>query len=184
MLYGNTVLGNGLLYKYPMNINEQPVWFNLPVYDHLKENIRQYAVTNKFWIHEKRHRLAIAMRFYNVIHIFDMDGNLQKTISFGKKTEPEINYKLEMVDSDHSVSCFTDIYGTNDRIFALWKGGKRQEKKNSVLFELDWDGNLIRTFRLDREIACIAIDQTNRDIYGVAIGYEEMRYLVVYSPKF
>ena len=68
---------------------------------------------------------------------------------------------------------FTDVAVTNERIDALYSGRTYREYQNKfqrcrTLLELDWEGNVLRSFALDTEVTHISYDTQEKALYGIA----------------
>ena len=68
---------------------------------------------------------------------------------------------------------FTDVAVTNERIYALYSGRTYREYQNKfqrcrTLLELDWEGNVLRSFALDTEVTHISYDTQEKALYGIA----------------
>jgi len=185
-----TDMGKGLFFKYNSSSDEDLVWAINKRYKKLFNNLtmNQAVFSDAIWVHELKQKVAVAMKYYNHLHFYTMDGALIKTLSIGKKITPVIDKKHQIV-KDESKYCFIDIYGTKDYIYALWLGKSFQqleqhaEKIQSGLFVFNWDGDLIKTFELDRTINRLAIDEQEQKLYGSERGEEGMGGIWVYDLK-
>lgn len=183
-----TYMGEGLFFKYNSSSDEDLVWAINKRYKQLFNDVtmNQAAFSDAIWVHELKQKVAVAMKYYNHLHFYTIDGVLIKTLSIGKKITPILDRKTQTV-KDESRYCFIDIYGTKDYVYALWLGKSFQqleqnaEKIQSGLFVFNWDGDLIKTFELDKNINRIAVDEQKQELYGSESGGEGMGGIWVYD---
>ena len=66
---------------------------------------------------------------------------------------------------------FTDVFTTQDRIFAVYSGKTfRQDKRNvfegSFLMVFDWNGNLLKSFELSVPLTLLKYNEEEKSIFG------------------
>lgn len=92
--------------------------------------------------------------------------------------------KKEQITREHDgwVYGFEDIYVTNDHVYAIYNGETAIENPEfgRYLLKYDWKGNLLKQYKLDVGIRCLAVDETNKIIYFVGYVNDEMRLFYGY----
>ena len=76
---------------------------------------------------------------------------------------------------------FDNLYVTNQYIYLLLNGKFAKDKPfaNEVLV-MDWNGNIIKKFVLDRTVKTIAVDEDKRTIYGTTCGFDVETNIVAF----
>ena len=76
---------------------------------------------------------------------------------------------------------FDNLYVTSQYIYLLLNGKFAKDKPfaNEVLV-MDWSGNIIKKFILDRTVKTIAVDEDKRIIYGITCGVDVEANIVAF----
>lgn len=93
-----------------------------------------------------------------------------------KGQSPEVAYSRD------SRLGFSDISVTNDRIYALYSGKTYREDSNSMressnLLIFDWNGNLLRSFKIETPLTLLSFKEMEHAIYGTRFA---KNYLIRY----
>lgn len=115
-------------------------------------------------VNEKEKVVAAAYRFTNAISFYDLEGNIQKHIRLGDIFFP-ITKDMGVVDVENTPKCFLDIYGTEQYIYTVYS----EESDTSLptyLLLFTWDGSLARTWKFDRNIRSISVEN-DKYLYGI-----------------
>lgn len=77
---------------------------------------------------------------------------------------------------------FSDISVTNDRIYALYSGQTYREDSNTIressnLLIFDWNGNLLRSFKIETPLTLLTFKEMEHAIYGTRFA---KNYLIRY----
>jgi hypothetical protein len=77
---------------------------------------------------------------------------------------------------------FSDISVTNDRIYALYSGQTYREDSNTIressnLLIFDWNGNLLRSFKIETPLTLLTFKEIEHAIYGTRFA---KNYLIRY----
>lgn len=77
---------------------------------------------------------------------------------------------------------FDNLYVTKQHIYLLLNGKFAKDKPfaNEILV-MDWDGNIIKKFVLDKYVKTMAIDEVNRNIYAITCGFDVEADIVVFT---
>ena len=86
----------------------------------------------------------------------------------------------DLMNGNIPVWHFKNLQADDNRIYALYHGdfeprtGKAQQHDKSMVYVLDWQGNLKERLLLDHEVYCIALDSLNSCLYGADPGVERL----------
>ncbi len=77
---------------------------------------------------------------------------------------------------------FEDLYVTNQAIYLLLNGkfAKDEPYANEILV-LDWDGNLIKKYLLDKTVRSIAVNEAQNMLYAVTCGFDVEPHIVCFA---
>lgn len=115
-------------------------------------------------------KLAMAMVYMAQVNILDLKTGVSKGIRL-KKT-PDID-ELEKLTEKEMKIYFKDIAVSDEYIYALYIDSKNEENdfhenlKSDIIYVYDWEGNVKKKIKLDKELDNIAIDKTNTFLYGI-----------------
>lgn len=121
----------------------------------------------------KHCRLAFAYKFHPAIEIFGLDGSAIKMIKICDDTfDPKTlcNADFEMYNPVH----FADISTTADFIYALYKGVEDNDADKSIIYQIDWNGNIFRAYSLTADLQNLVA--YNNDLL---IGWDGKRFIIV-----
>ncbi|MCH7412815.1 TolB-like 6-bladed beta-propeller domain-containing protein [Belliella sp. R4-6] len=132
-------------------------------------------VYNSLILHnEKNKKIAQAMYYFNQVHIYDENANLEKTFTLGDLITPDLSEESRSFIPPSILNNFVDLKATDAHIYALYIGLKQSELREnpvenfySTVYKLDWNGNLIETYKLELLLNLIALDPLNNKIYGL-----------------
>ena len=135
-------------------------------------------------------RIALADRFMNHIELYGADGTLRRTVNGPIAVAPVFQVAMAggaptMASDENLRFGYVGIAAGQRYIYALFSGRRRGDYGPSEatyadqLHVFDWDGNLVRMVKLDRDIANIAVAPDERRLYGIAVGESEA--LVAYD---
>lgn len=115
----------------------------------------------------KHNRLAFAYRLHPVIEIFGLDGTMLKTVEVAKHTFNAAT--LDEADfEDLNPLHFVDIATTDNYIYALFWGHPSSRTTNSIIYKIDWDGNILDKSPLNISASRIAVMADGTIIYWAA----------------
>lgn len=139
-------------------------------YDYLPSKFpdRAVAFLSHFFVNEKENVIYTASRFTNSIQRYGINGELDEIYILGEKQElPILNNKGQNIDIPNSKKYFIQIYGTNKYVYCLYSGSSGIDCNSKVLV-FNWKGKYINSYDLNRSVSCIAIEQCNNYLYGIA----------------
>lgn len=172
-LIGKSISSKGRMFFYNKESTEIK-WINfIPKVKNEPKDIHN-LYNAQIDIKPDRSKIVSALRYFNRIDMFDLNGNLKMSLTSKRdnKDPSTTNSKKQY---------YFDVYCTNKYIYAL-KGGfslKKLKKGKDLQFKVEvynWDGKPIRLYKLDRFIGSIVIDNAQRYIYGISKKQKIIRY--------
>lgn len=130
-------------------------------------------------VFEPQKRLLVkAYQFFNQLSIYNMEGELQKDIIFGDALDPDFSQPSKWFVPDEAVYAFLDVKVTGEAIYGLYSGLHQNEYvteegypksglNKSYLYIVNWDGELLKAYELDKYLRSFDLDMNNF-IYGLA----------------
>lgn len=169
---GNIDNGEGLFFIYSQEQDEQK-WIEFP--DLLQQPEQNFTVMNmnRITFNAQQDRIASAMTYYNLLFLYDLKGNLKKTIQLGEeKIEPFIPDEYGM--NPENLICCRDLASTDEAIYILMQHDVKEkdfdnsDNNPSRIVMLDWDLNYLKTYQLPHYSLSFYVDESqDRIIYTV-----------------
>ncbi|WP_455628556.1 hypothetical protein [Parabacteroides chinchillae] len=136
------------------------------------------ALINNLCVNETSKSIVSAFRFTNYVTFYDLQGNIKTNYKFGEQTF--IPFQSEnKIDVINSVKCFTSIYSTSKYVYCLYDGSTDFTASSKILV-FKWNGKHVKTWQVDRNLRCLAVDKNNRYLYAIssnpAGGQDILRY--------
>jgi len=138
-----------------------------------------FYVSGNSGIKPDKSKIAYAMIYLNQVLITSMDGKDRFSVSIGPPVSKD---KVDRTSRRNKVEYFTSVAVTNNQIWLLYQGSTRSDielsntKEPSQIMVLDWEGNLLHYFRLQKRLIKIFIDQTKSFLYGIDNEENIIRY--------
>lgn len=170
--------GEGLYFKY-MESEDTLIWVNYPPSIQDLKGIAGNG--SRITCNDSMQRVAISMRYYNRLFLYDCDGNILREVQMGKdEITPQIDFKHKHVKRE-SILCSFDIQSTDSYIYVLSfyqpEMDVHKPDLTSKIFVFDWDLNYIKTYLLPHKAHSMDIDKNaNKLIY---IGNDKSEECVI-----
>lgn len=141
--------------------------------DDVPVGVLQHAYQSAMTVHPDGRRAALAYRYTDRVEIIHLDGTLTHAMN-GPVQQPPVfevgrmQGQPVMATNETTLSAYTAVTSTADRIYALYVGRTRGEPGSDLanrIHVFDWDGNLLDVYRLDRWTGGVAIDPTGNTLY-------------------
>lgn len=143
----------------------------------IPSTVLQHAYEGPVTVRPDRSRFALATRQADRLEIYESDGTLAASVvgSTGFLPEFETRTRAEgvsMATGDDLRAGYVDLASTGEFIFGLFSGRTRREAGASTFFGdevhvFNWDGQMVRKFKLDGFAFTMAVDETLRSLYAV-----------------
>lgn len=150
------------------NEDEGIYWVDPPKFDSNYKFCKSTAYLSNICVSEKHNKIVSALRFFNRIDIFDLDGCYIKSLNYGKSTiKPLLTKDNRSIDVQSSIKCFIDMCSTDKNIYCIYSGSQ-DFSNNTTLLVFTWDGKLNRRVILDSRAKQISIDHNEKYIYTIS----------------
>lgn len=139
-------------------------------YDYLPSNFpdRAVAFLSHFIVNEKEEVIYTVSRFTNSIQRYDISGKLEDIYILGEKQElPLLNNGGKNIDVPNAKKHFIQICGTHRYVYCLYSGSPYMDSDSKVIV-LNWRGKYINSYNLNKSVSCIAIEQSDNNLYAIA----------------
>lgn len=173
--YGNIDSGQGLFFIFDAK-TEDFTWIDFP--KSLQSPKGDFTVMNmnRITVNPHQEKIVSAMGYYNLLFLYDMNGNLIKTIQLGEKLiSPTIigDYYI----SGENLICSRDIESTDTNVYVLMQNVKERdfEKINNApsrIICFDWNLNYNKTYQLPHYSLDFYVDERNDRIIYTALNGE------------
>lgn len=173
--YGNIDSGQGLFFIFDAK-TENFTWIDFP--KSLQSPKGDFTVMNmnRITVNLHQEKIVSAMGYYNLLFLFDMNGNLIKTIQLGEKLiSPTIigDYHI----SGDNLICSRDIESTDTNVYVLMQNVKERdfEKINNApsrIICFDWNLSYNKTYQLPHYSLDFYVDERNDRIIYTALNEE------------
>lgn len=135
-----------------------------------KESSLPFLYLCDICVNEKERTVATAMLNMNLIHFYDLEGNLRKTCMIGDKLlYPDSDSKyLDFPDAD---KFFVHLCGSDEYVFGLYNGTNKKNAASDI-FIFDWSGEFVERYKLDRSLHRIVADNSGKYLFGISENAE------------
>lgn len=120
-------------------------------------------------------KIVTAYYYLPIISVVDLETSKVS----GFLLDESLDYSVFETDMKNAQKCFSRITSSDKHIYALWNGKHVSDKSiadgfNTIII-LDWDGNLVKVVKTDKNINNIYYDQFSGILYGCS-DKESMLY--------
>ena len=172
---GNMDNGQGLFFIHT-NDNKNLNWIDFPKI--LESPRKDFTVMNmnRITVNHDTQEIVAAMGYYNLMFLYDIKGNLKKTIQIGEELKRPHLMKRNYI-SENSLIFSREIASTNKYIYVLQlnvEEHKFEEIDNlpSKILVFDWNLNYVSTYQLPHYASAFAIDPSHHRIIYTALNEE------------
>ena len=121
-------------------------------------------------VNEQAKTLVCALLNMNLLHFYDLEGNIRKTFQVGDRLlSPDAHSKS--LDFSESDKYFMQVCGSKEYVFALYNGKKLQDGASEILV-FDWSGEFVGRYKSDKAFVRIAVDYSGKNLLGIHINDE------------
>lgn len=161
----------------------------------LEENLdnKDYYLASNLGLNTKKNRIITGMYFLDIIQLYDLSGNLIKTITFSENDIiPKIDTKSRSFNFSKGYRGITKIYPTKnfcflrrDEVIPIFQDDEIIENRKNSIIKMDWDGNIIRVYYIkDLLIGSFCVDNSAENLYAIRNRIEHnTEYFDVVSYK-
>ena len=139
------------------------------------------AYTSNICVNEEYNTIVTSYRFSNLVSFYDLKGKIKNTVQVGENIViPYI--ENDRIDMQKSIKCFISIAGTKKYAYCLYNG-RSDFSNNSTIYVFTWEGKLIATWELDRNLRALATSENDDIILGISSNSEDGQDIISYSIK-
>ena len=127
-----------------------------------------------------------AMKFFNRLNFYDLNGNLKKSVLIGEEVIPDFSKEGTHVIPQDVIYFAMDMYVSDKFVYLLYAnmevGEIFVENGNNSPFKIlkfDMEGKFLNEFYLDRQLLCFVVDE-NESAFGLSFQEGVVR-LIKYS---
>ncbi len=111
-------------------------------------------------------KIVTAYYYLPIISVVDLETSKVS----GFLLDESLDYSVFETDMKNAQKCFSRITSSDKHIYALWNGKHVSDKSiadgfNTIII-LDWDGNLVKVVKTDKNVNNIYYDQFSGILYG------------------
>lgn len=168
----------GLYFKYIEN-TDTLIWINYPQSIQCPKGMNGRG--SRLTSNDSIQRIAISMRYYNQLFLYNYDGEILKKVQIGNdEIFPQIDHKQKRIKKE-SILCNLDIQSTRAYIYvlALYRPEKDVYKPDvtSKILVFDWDLNYVKTYLLPHKAHSINVDESSQNI--IYVGNDENEECII-----
>lgn len=145
----------------------------------LEETVADYNYTFAPTIafNEQQNRIIAGMYFFDMIHIYDLEGKHLNTFRFSEKCVPDVNKSTRMLALEKGYSGLVRCFPTEKYCYLLRVTmNPIKEEPENMLLRMDWNGNLINSYQfVDNVSGQFYIDESIQKIYIIRNYWKEDR---------
>lgn len=157
----NRSTGKILEMKCPFTLNESVSDYN-------------YTFAPIVALNEQQNRVIVGMYFFDLIHVYDLEGKHINTFKFSEKCIPDVNKNTRTLALENGYSGFIRCFPTEKYCYLLRVTvNPMAEKTEKMLVQTDWNGNLINSYRfVDNVSGQFYIDEYAHKIFIIRNGWD------------
>lgn len=142
----------------------------------LNESVSDYNYTFApiVALNEQQNRIIVGMYFFDLIHVYDLEGKHIQTFKFSEKCIPDVNKNTKTLALDNGYSGFIRCFPTEKYCYLLRViVSPMAEKTERMLIQTDWNGNMINSYRfVDNVSGQFYIDEKAHKVYIIRNGWD------------
>lgn len=148
------------------------------------KDMLRYMYSSHVLCNEVQNRIVLAMYFFDMIQIYNFQGELQKTIALGK--EKDFDAMFSAVTNNKDYWGYSSAYATKDFCYLrrTLNDGATHDGKQSQIVKMDWEGRVSDIYDLDVKLSGgFCVDEDGK-LYGITqdvVDGEEVFLLLAFS---
>lgn len=166
----STTEDSGAFFIYDTQ-NERQTWADYyPRRGNLKPGTYNYLYNVNLAANEATHKIICGMTFMDIVTVYDTTGHLIKSYKFSENTTFDIDSDTQMVKYDAPVY-LPHIYSTRNHCYFLRigydTGSLDARKDGTTLIKLDWEGNIVNSYKINEYLYGFCIDEQRDKLLGI-----------------
>lgn len=149
---------------------------------------KDYSFLNSICVNPALKRIVVAFRYFDLIQIYNTQGELQNEICFSKLKKPLLSTIASCISPEASFY-FLSISATAQYCYILRanKTGielqKEEQNLSGELIVIDWEGNIKNIYSVSSLLYAITIDATDTYLYAITKDYKDPEYAYIQKYK-
>lgn len=151
------------------NKNDKNV-IDIPCYPPIKnlESRRNYFYAVRTAINENVNKIIAAHYFFNMFHVYTLEGKHIQSFALSEKPIPTIDIKSKEIDVKGKYTGINGVFSTESYYYMLIKTRNTEIKENILLIQCDWDGGLVSSYQINDDIiGGFFIDEEHKKMYTI-----------------
>jgi hypothetical protein len=162
--------------------------YETDIYPILEANVDDisYAYASNLALNTNRGKIIAGMYFFDMFHIYDLEGKRIKTVCFSKNSIPKVDQERNMLDLKNGYSGIVSVFSTEDYCYFLrYTQIPNINDTEKILIQINWDGEIINTYAINEALVTpkFCIDTQKNKMYAIthSIGADMVEYNNVVS---
>lgn len=127
-------------------------------------------------LNTQKKKIVVGMYFFDMFHLYDLEGNHLKTFYFSDNYIPKVDKKNRVLDMSEGCKGINRVFPTKNYCYLLryiekpvFENGVVVRSNNELfLVKIDWDGNLIKSYKFkDEIIGQFYVDEINKKVFAI-----------------
>jgi hypothetical protein len=168
-IVGRKVGRGKMFYVYNRNTDSIIDIDFFPVIKDLKHD-PNYIYAPALALNEEKNRIVAGMYFFDMFHLYDLNGKRIRTFCFSENPVPTLNSGDMTSDLENCRARIIRAFPTENYCFLLRivQQSPADDITENTLIQIDWDGNLINTFHVkDAMEGWFYIIENERKMYAI-----------------
>lgn len=128
-----------------------------------------YTFASALAFNEYKNRIVAGMYFFDMFHLYDLEGKRIHTFCFSKKWLPTVDEKNKRVDLNNGYSGIIRVFPTENYCY-LFRYTQLPENGNSekTIVQINWEGELINSYTFTDDISGqFYMDEKLKKLYAI-----------------
>lgn len=141
----------------------------------MNSTFRNVAYSGMATIKPNRERIVDMRSYQPIVNIFDSQGNHINSLIL--KEDFESYFDTEMLAKRKFTNYNSWLNVSDNYIYVSIKDelvSAKKKKKNTIIRVFDWDGNSVSNLNIPANIRSFAVDEKNRNIYGLDVHNQKL----------
>lgn len=151
----------------------------------LKDSVSDsnYTFAPAIAFNEHKNRIVVGMYFFDMFHLYDLNGKYIDTFCFSEKNTP--NVKNGLLDLQDGYSGIIRVFPTDDYCYLLRMTTKPADNQvEKMLIQINWEGRIMNSYRfIDDVSGQFYVDEISKKLYIIRnyINTEEKEIFAIVS---
>lgn len=168
---GNTMPSDsGMIVIYDRKTKQQDWIGYYPGHREVAKGLYSYVYDLKLMANAQTDRIIGGMTFADLILVYDTSGKLYYAYQFSENDSPNIDPQTQMLKAN-TPAYFAGCYAGKKSCYFLRVGydtdSPENRKQGVYIIQLDWEGNLIATYKVNDYLYGFCVDEVRNKLLGI-----------------